>query len=90
MAIGVSSCVCKEKGAIAFWAGPNLVVWARYAFWARDHVATNCRSKKKKARKFKKVALPSRKLSPVLEEEHAVKPKRAKRPSKKSTTIPTT
>ncbi|GKC44622.1 NB-ARC domains-containing protein, partial [Tanacetum coccineum] len=36
------------KGAIAFWAGPNLVVWARYAFWARGHVATNCRSKKKK------------------------------------------
>ncbi|GKD49515.1 zinc finger, RING/FYVE/PHD-type containing protein, partial [Tanacetum coccineum] len=25
----------------------NLVVWARYAFWARGHVATNCRSKKK-------------------------------------------
>ncbi|GJT63304.1 hypothetical protein Tco_1006837 [Tanacetum coccineum] len=44
----------------------------------------------KKARKFKKVASPSRKLSPVLEEEHAVKPKRAKRPSKKSTTMPTT
>ncbi|GJU74125.1 ribonuclease H-like domain-containing protein [Tanacetum coccineum] len=35
------------KGAIAFWAGPNLVVWARYAFWARGHVATNCCSKKK-------------------------------------------
>ncbi|GKB24961.1 RNA-directed DNA polymerase, eukaryota, reverse transcriptase zinc-binding domain protein [Tanacetum coccineum] len=46
-AIGVSSRVCKGKGAIAFWAGPNLVVWARYAFWARGHVATNCRSKKK-------------------------------------------
>ncbi|GJV85599.1 hypothetical protein Tco_1525497 [Tanacetum coccineum] len=42
----------------------------------------------KKARKFKKVASPSRKLSPVLEEEHAVKPKRAKRPAKKSTTMP--
>ncbi|GJW85859.1 NB-ARC domains-containing protein [Tanacetum coccineum] len=42
----VSSRVCKGKGAIAFWAGPNLVVWARYAFWARGHVATNCRSKK--------------------------------------------
>ncbi|GJW12427.1 hypothetical protein Tco_1578254 [Tanacetum coccineum] len=35
-AIGVSSRVRKGKGAIAFWAGPNLVVWARYAFWARD------------------------------------------------------
>ncbi|GKC12344.1 hypothetical protein Tco_1009126 [Tanacetum coccineum] len=47
-AIGVSSRVCKGKGAIAFWAGPNLVVWARYVFWARGHVATNCRSKNKK------------------------------------------
>ncbi|GJT63969.1 cullin 3 [Tanacetum coccineum] len=37
------------KGVIAFWAGPNLVVWARYAFWARGHVATNCRSKKNNA-----------------------------------------
>ncbi|GJW66786.1 putative reverse transcriptase domain-containing protein [Tanacetum coccineum] len=43
----------------------------------------------KKARKFKKVVSPSRKLSPVLEEEPAVKPKRAKRPAKKSTTVPT-
>ncbi|GJZ68035.1 hypothetical protein Tco_0631275 [Tanacetum coccineum] len=42
----------------------------------------------KKARKFKKVASPSRKLSPVLEEEHAMKPKRAKKPAKKSTTVP--
>ncbi|GJY31635.1 DNA topoisomerase 2 [Tanacetum coccineum] len=39
-AIGVSSRVAKVKGVIAFWAGPNLVVWARYAFWARGHVAT--------------------------------------------------
>ncbi|GKC33596.1 hypothetical protein Tco_1045980 [Tanacetum coccineum] len=51
-AIGVSSHVCKGKGAIAFWAGPNLVVWAHYAFWARGHIATNCRSKKK----FKKAS----------------------------------
>ncbi|GJY11985.1 hypothetical protein Tco_0381294 [Tanacetum coccineum] len=43
----------------------------------------------KKARNFKKVASPSRKLSPVLEEEPIVKPKRAKRPAKKSTIIPT-
>ncbi|GJX15995.1 hypothetical protein Tco_0216827 [Tanacetum coccineum] len=43
----------------------------------------------KKARKFKKVASPSRKLSPVLEEEPVVKPKRAKRHAKKSTTMPT-
>nr|GFC02241.1 hypothetical protein [Tanacetum cinerariifolium] len=43
----------------------------------------------KKARKFKEVASPSRKLSHVLEEEPAVKPKRAKRPAKKSTTVPT-
>ncbi|GJZ43361.1 hypothetical protein Tco_0590616 [Tanacetum coccineum] len=44
----------------------------------------------KKARKFKKVASPSRKLSIVLEEEPAVKPKQAKRPTKKSTTMLTT
>ncbi|GJR36204.1 hypothetical protein Tco_1211888 [Tanacetum coccineum] len=43
----------------------------------------------KKARKFKKVASPSRKLSHVLEEEPVVKPKRAKKPAKKSTTVPT-
>ncbi|GKD67670.1 hypothetical protein Tco_1321760, partial [Tanacetum coccineum] len=44
----------------------------------------------KKSRKFKKVASPSRKLSPILEEEPVVKPKRAKKPAKKSTTVPTT
>ncbi|GJV43241.1 retrovirus-related pol polyprotein from transposon TNT 1-94 [Tanacetum coccineum] len=44
----------------------------------------------KKARKFKKVASSFRKLSPVLEEEPAEKPKRAKNPAKKSTTVPTT
>ncbi|GJV54788.1 hypothetical protein Tco_1455793, partial [Tanacetum coccineum] len=44
----------------------------------------------KKERKYKKVASPSRKLSPVLEEEHAEKPKKAKKPAKKSTTVPTT
>ncbi|GJZ33367.1 hypothetical protein Tco_0578803 [Tanacetum coccineum] len=43
----------------------------------------------KKARKFKKVALPSKKLSHVLEEEHTENPKRAKKPTKKSTTVPT-
>ncbi|GKB55116.1 hypothetical protein Tco_0905869 [Tanacetum coccineum] len=43
----------------------------------------------KKARKYKKVALPSRILYPVLEEEPAKKPKRARKPAKKSTTIPT-
>ncbi|GKA84180.1 hypothetical protein Tco_0805775 [Tanacetum coccineum] len=43
----------------------------------------------KKARKYKKVASPSRKPSPVLEEEHAEKPKRARKPAKKSTTMPT-
>nr|GEV47934.1 hypothetical protein [Tanacetum cinerariifolium] len=42
----------------------------------------------KKARKFEKVASPSRKLSPVLEEEPAEKPKRAKKPAKKSATVP--
>ncbi|GKD56273.1 hypothetical protein Tco_1289660 [Tanacetum coccineum] len=39
-AIGVSSHVRKGNGVIAFWAGPNLVVWDRYAFWARGYVAT--------------------------------------------------
>ncbi|GJR84634.1 retrovirus-related pol polyprotein from transposon TNT 1-94 [Tanacetum coccineum] len=43
----------------------------------------------KKARKFKKIASPSKKLSLVLEEEPATKPKRAKKPAKKSTTVPT-
>nr|GEV49918.1 hypothetical protein [Tanacetum cinerariifolium] len=43
----------------------------------------------KKARKFKKVASPSRKLSLILEEEPAEKPKRAKKLDKKSTTMPT-
>ncbi|GKF37650.1 hypothetical protein Tco_0114408, partial [Tanacetum coccineum] len=44
----------------------------------------------KKARKFKKVASPLRKLSPVLEEEPIKKPKQAKKPATKSTTVPTT
>ncbi|GKA78674.1 hypothetical protein Tco_0785211, partial [Tanacetum coccineum] len=42
----------------------------------------------KNARKFKKVASPSKKLSPILEEEPAVKPKHAKKHAKKSTTMP--
>ncbi|GJU44297.1 hypothetical protein Tco_1201563 [Tanacetum coccineum] len=43
----------------------------------------------KKAKKFKKVSSPSKKLSPVLEEEEkpAKKPKQAKKPAKKSTTV---
>ncbi|GKE28282.1 hypothetical protein Tco_1443666 [Tanacetum coccineum] len=44
----------------------------------------------KKARKFRKFASLLRKLSPILEEEHAVNSKRAKRPTKKSTIMPTT
>ncbi|GJZ14029.1 hypothetical protein Tco_0549259 [Tanacetum coccineum] len=43
----------------------------------------------KKARKFKKVAPPSRKLSPVKEAEPAKKAKRVKRHAKKCTTAPT-
>nr|GEW71161.1 retrovirus-related Pol polyprotein from transposon TNT 1-94 [Tanacetum cinerariifolium] len=43
----------------------------------------------KKARKFKKVALPSRKLSLLLKEEPVEKPKQARKPAKKSTTVPT-
>ncbi|GJS65449.1 putative reverse transcriptase domain-containing protein [Tanacetum coccineum] len=50
-AIEVSFRVRKGKGAIAFWAGPNLVVWARYAFWARGHVATIAVQKKNNAAK---------------------------------------
>ncbi|GJZ11140.1 hypothetical protein Tco_0545899 [Tanacetum coccineum] len=44
----------------------------------------------RKARKFKKVASPSRNLSHVLEEEPIVKPKQAKKLAKKSTIVPTT
>ncbi|GJT93689.1 hypothetical protein Tco_1082534 [Tanacetum coccineum] len=43
----------------------------------------------KKARKFKKVASPSRKLSPIKEAEPAKKAKRVKRHAKKCTTAPT-
>ncbi|GKG08963.1 hypothetical protein Tco_0334795 [Tanacetum coccineum] len=43
----------------------------------------------KKARKFKKVTSPSKKLSLILEGEPAKKPKQAKKPTKKSTTVPT-
>ncbi|GJV52438.1 retrovirus-related pol polyprotein from transposon TNT 1-94 [Tanacetum coccineum] len=43
----------------------------------------------RKARKYKKVALPSRKLSPVKKAEPVKKAKRIKRPTKKSTTAPT-
>nr|GEX06198.1 hypothetical protein [Tanacetum cinerariifolium] len=42
-----------------------------------------------KARKYKKVALPSKKLSPVKEAEHVKKGKRVKRRAKKSITAPT-
>ncbi|GJR63866.1 hypothetical protein Tco_0009931 [Tanacetum coccineum] len=40
-----------------------------------------------KERKFKKVASPSKKLSSVLEEEPTKKPKQAKKPTKKFTTV---
>nr|GEU31900.1 hypothetical protein [Tanacetum cinerariifolium] len=43
----------------------------------------------KKARKFKKVASPSRKLSHVLEEDPVVKSKQAKKLVKKSSIVPT-
>ncbi|GJX26897.1 hypothetical protein Tco_0233193 [Tanacetum coccineum] len=43
----------------------------------------------KKSRKFKKVALPSKKLSPVLEDDPTKKPKQANKPAKKSTTVQT-
>ncbi|GJT68778.1 hypothetical protein Tco_1020258 [Tanacetum coccineum] len=41
-------------------------------------------------RKFKKIASPSRKMSPVKEAEPVKKSKRVKRPAKKSTDVPTT
>ncbi|GJS76397.1 hypothetical protein Tco_0726278 [Tanacetum coccineum] len=44
----------------------------------------------RKARKYKKVASPLRKLSPVKETEPVKKTKRIKRPAKKCTTAPTT
>ncbi|GJU47921.1 retrovirus-related pol polyprotein from transposon TNT 1-94 [Tanacetum coccineum] len=43
----------------------------------------------KKARKFKKIDSPSKKLSPNLEEQPTKNPKRAKKLVKKSTTVPT-
>ncbi|GJZ86326.1 hypothetical protein Tco_0657936 [Tanacetum coccineum] len=43
----------------------------------------------RKARKYKKVASPLRKLSPVKEAKPLKKAKRVKRPAKKSTTAPT-
>ncbi|GKB70894.1 hypothetical protein Tco_0932306, partial [Tanacetum coccineum] len=43
----------------------------------------------RKARKYKKVTSPSRKLSPVKEAEPLKKAKRVKRSAKKSTTAPT-
>ncbi|GKD90057.1 hypothetical protein Tco_1365564 [Tanacetum coccineum] len=43
----------------------------------------------KKERKVKKVSSPLKKLSPVLEEEPPKKSKQAKKPVKKSTTVPT-
>nr|GEW34618.1 hypothetical protein [Tanacetum cinerariifolium] len=43
----------------------------------------------KKARKFKKIASPSKRLSHVLEEEPAKEPKQAKKHAKKSTIVPT-
>nr|GEZ46828.1 hypothetical protein [Tanacetum cinerariifolium] len=43
----------------------------------------------KKARKFKKIASPLRKVSPIKEAEHVKKDKRVKRPAKKSAIVPT-
>ncbi|GJT83408.1 hypothetical protein Tco_1057750 [Tanacetum coccineum] len=56
--------------------------------WRTFAAIINRKATPKKARKFKKVASLSRKLSPVLEEEPAEKPKRAKKPADKSTTMP--
>ncbi|GKC26230.1 hypothetical protein Tco_1033524 [Tanacetum coccineum] len=42
----------------------------------------------RKQGKFKKIASPSKKLSPILEEEPAKKSKQDKKPAKKSTTVP--
>ncbi|GJU12082.1 hypothetical protein Tco_1134478 [Tanacetum coccineum] len=47
------------------------------------------KSTSKKASKFKKVDSPSKKLSHVLEEEPAKKPKQANKSVKESTTVPT-
>nr|GEU85516.1 hypothetical protein [Tanacetum cinerariifolium] len=57
--------------------------------WRTFATIINRKSTPKKARNYKKVSSPSRKLSPVLEEEPTVKPKKAKKLAKKSTTVPT-
>ncbi|GKA73288.1 hypothetical protein Tco_0779504 [Tanacetum coccineum] len=83
-----------------FIALPNLVIPGklRYVISAIQHdqmhqpwkhLLQSSIATPKKARKIKKVASPSRKLSPVLEEEPTKKPKRAKEPAKKSLTMPT-
>ncbi|GKC48276.1 hypothetical protein Tco_1065998 [Tanacetum coccineum] len=77
---------------ITFWKG---VVW--WGEKVNEHLmATESSAQSledvspRKARKYKKYASPSRKLSPVKEAEHVKKAKRVKRPTKKSTTAPTT
>ncbi|GJV63649.1 hypothetical protein Tco_1474477 [Tanacetum coccineum] len=54
-----------------------------------DSLLATGKATPKKEKKFKKVASPSKKLSHVLEEEPAKKPKQAKKPSKKCTTVQT-
>nr|GEV18647.1 retrovirus-related Pol polyprotein from transposon TNT 1-94 [Tanacetum cinerariifolium] len=58
--------------------------------WRTLAAIINRKATPKKERKFKKVVSPSKKLPPILEKEPNEKPKRAKKPAKKSTTAPTT
>ncbi|GJQ94405.1 hypothetical protein Tco_0005544 [Tanacetum coccineum] len=62
----------------------DTVAYKTYYDYASGKVAL------KKARKYKKIASPSRKLSPILEAEPVKKAKQVKRHAKKTATVPTT
>ncbi|GKD29560.1 hypothetical protein Tco_1240338, partial [Tanacetum coccineum] len=62
----------------------DTVAYKTYYDYASGKVAP------KKARKYKKIASPSRKLSPILEAEPVKKAKQVKRHAKKTATVPTT
>ncbi|GKC13115.1 hypothetical protein Tco_1009897 [Tanacetum coccineum] len=80
---------CQQYGALILDDMINQDVKDSKAYNTYYDFATG-KATPKKEREFKKVASPSRKLSLVLEEEPAEKPKRAKKPAKKSATVPTT
>ncbi|GJR41036.1 retrovirus-related pol polyprotein from transposon TNT 1-94 [Tanacetum coccineum] len=63
------------------------MLWEDFMYQADNK--ENIKVPPRKARKYKKVASPLRKLSPVKEAEPVKKGKRVKRPAKKSITAPT-